>query len=80
MNWCKMETPMALLTQCKPPRSLAIALAHCFASCKPTDQRRLELLNRIHSRLSFAESFQCRKELLECRHAKQRGILAAVGG
>ncbi len=67
---------LSLLKQCEP-RDLPIALAHCLAACKP-GAARLDVLNRIYNRLSFAEAFRCRNELLECRWAKQQGKIAAV--
>lgn len=59
-------------------RTLPTALAHCLAACKPSHQNRLLLLNRLSSRLSFADNLKLRLELAECRAAQRGQRLASV--
>jgi hypothetical protein len=54
----------------KPPRTLGIALAHCFAVCRAgRDTERLEQLNKLFAKLKPADQIACRWELLQCQRA-----------
>lgn len=64
-----MTEPLYKLAQRLRP--LPIALAHAYAQTKPTEQPRLEALNRLYHALKAGEQLQCRGELLACRNAKR---------
>lgn len=67
------------LKNCLPPRARPVLLAHQFAAAKPTEQGRMELLNRLFNTLSPADKMRCRDELAWCKLAKRGNLEARVG-
>lgn len=59
-------------------RPLPMALAHCFATTKLGNAKRMELLNRVYLQLSPADQLRCKGELRLCRAAKREQVQATV--